>query len=561
MKQRPTGLLRVIFYTGWIVVSLLQAWGTELFDDEAYYWKYSQLPAWGYFDHPPVIALLIKAGYSLFKSELGVRLLSALLGACTVYGLERLVQPKDLRLFYTIILSVAVLHFTGFLAIPDAPLLFMAVVFLLCYRQFSRQATWLNSLLLAAVIAGLLLSKYHGILLVGFVVLSNLKLLGSRFFWLVAVLSLLFLVPHFYWQYANDYPSLQYHLAGRSIDSYKVFNTAFYLAMQPLVFGPFMGFVFMWAVVKQPAKDKWEATLKWTWWGVYLFFFLMSFKGSVEAHWTLIALPASVYFGYYFLEGHEAAKRWIYKLLPLTLCIVILIRVVLVWDILPYNAVTGQVRNDYHYWKEWAAEIKAKAGNRPVLFMNSYKKAAKYEFYSGSLGVSGNNVMGRKNQYDVWNYEDSLRGKEVMLIPNYPVQGLDSMITVKGILQYKYIPNFQSYSGISLIPAFVPERCSANDTLSVLVTVQMPKGKLLDVEANPDYPSFISYQFFKGRELIQQEVTNIPLTNALIAAGKPIALKVAAPGQAGKYGLYFSLNTGWLPPTYNSTRYNIAVKD
>jgi hypothetical protein len=458
-------------------------------------------------------------------------------------------------------LPVAVLHFTGFLAIPDAPLLFMSVVFLLSYRQFAQRATWLNSVLLAAVIAGLLLSKYHGILLVGFVVLSNLKLLGNRFFWVVAILSAIFLVPHFYWQYANDYPSLQYHLAGRSIDSYKVFNTAFYLAMQPLVFGPFMGFIFIWAVVVQKAKNDWEVTLKWTWWGVYLFFLLMSFKGSVEAHWTLIALPPSVYFGYHFLEGHETAKRWAYYLFPVALGVVAFIRVILVWDILPYNRITEQVRNDYHYWKEWAAEIKTQADSRPVLFMNSYKKAAKYEFYSGSLGVSNNNVMGRKNQYDVWNYEDSLRGKEIMLIPNYPVSGLDSIVTVKGILQYKYIPNFQSYSSITLHPGFIPEECNANDSIPVSLTVEMPQGRALDVEANSDYPSFISYQFFKGRELVLQQVTEVQLKNELITSGKPVVLTVTAPGQPGKYGLYFSLNTGWLPPTYNSIRYNVVVKD
>ena len=29
--------------------------------DEAYYWLWSLHPAWGYFDHPPMIAWLIRA--------------------------------------------------------------------------------------------------------------------------------------------------------------------------------------------------------------------------------------------------------------------------------------------------------------------------------------------------------------------------------------------------------------------------------------------------------------------------------------------------------------------
>ena len=67
---------RLIFYSCWILLGLLQAALTELQDDEAYYWVYGQYLDWGYFDHPPMIGLLVKAGYSLFVNELGVRLLA-----------------------------------------------------------------------------------------------------------------------------------------------------------------------------------------------------------------------------------------------------------------------------------------------------------------------------------------------------------------------------------------------------------------------------------------------------------------------------------------------------
>jgi len=42
--------------------------------DEAYYWLWSQHPAWGYYDHPPMIAWLIRAGTLLLgDTPLGVR--------------------------------------------------------------------------------------------------------------------------------------------------------------------------------------------------------------------------------------------------------------------------------------------------------------------------------------------------------------------------------------------------------------------------------------------------------------------------------------------------------
>ena len=65
---------RAIFYTAWLVAGLLQSIFTELQDDEAYYWVFSRYLDWGYFDHPPMIALLIRLGTSLFGGELGVRL-------------------------------------------------------------------------------------------------------------------------------------------------------------------------------------------------------------------------------------------------------------------------------------------------------------------------------------------------------------------------------------------------------------------------------------------------------------------------------------------------------
>src|SRR5215831_20540983 len=86
---------RLIFYLCWVTLGLIQSRFTELLDDEAYYWVYSKFLDWGYFDHPPMVALLIKIGYSLFHSELGVRLLIALLSTLTLWLIEKLLILKD----------------------------------------------------------------------------------------------------------------------------------------------------------------------------------------------------------------------------------------------------------------------------------------------------------------------------------------------------------------------------------------------------------------------------------------------------------------------------------
>jgi 4-amino-4-deoxy-L-arabinose transferase-like glycosyltransferase len=66
-------------------VNLIQATFTGLLHDEAYYWVWSKHLDWGYFDHPPMIALLIKAGTIIGDTELGVRLIFVILSPLFVY--------------------------------------------------------------------------------------------------------------------------------------------------------------------------------------------------------------------------------------------------------------------------------------------------------------------------------------------------------------------------------------------------------------------------------------------------------------------------------------------
>ncbi len=114
----------------WAVLALFQAGFTELMDDEAYYWVYSRHLDWGYFDHPPMIALLIKAGYALFHNELGVRLGMVALNVGTLVLTDRLIPQKDNRVFYLILAGMGAMQLGGMLAVPDLPLIFCRAVFL-----------------------------------------------------------------------------------------------------------------------------------------------------------------------------------------------------------------------------------------------------------------------------------------------------------------------------------------------------------------------------------------------------------------------------------------------
>jgi len=62
-----------------VALRLVAAW-TPLTFDEAYYWMWSKHLAGGYYDHPPMVALVIRLGTMLAgDTELGVRVASILL--------------------------------------------------------------------------------------------------------------------------------------------------------------------------------------------------------------------------------------------------------------------------------------------------------------------------------------------------------------------------------------------------------------------------------------------------------------------------------------------------
>jgi 4-amino-4-deoxy-L-arabinose transferase-like glycosyltransferase len=125
-----------LFLVLWGILNLVQARLTPLNNDEAYYWMYSKYLAWGFFDHPPMIALMIKIGYRLFQNELGVRLIIVLsqLAALTIIWAttekEQRQNKENIFFFFMLAAILPVLNIYGFFATPDAPLILFTAVFL-----------------------------------------------------------------------------------------------------------------------------------------------------------------------------------------------------------------------------------------------------------------------------------------------------------------------------------------------------------------------------------------------------------------------------------------------
>ena len=59
----------------WFVVNMLQAVFMEMMSDEAYYGLFGKHLDWGYYDHPPMVALLVNLSSLVFSGNLGIRFL------------------------------------------------------------------------------------------------------------------------------------------------------------------------------------------------------------------------------------------------------------------------------------------------------------------------------------------------------------------------------------------------------------------------------------------------------------------------------------------------------
>lgn len=126
-----------------------------------------------------MVALFIFLGHASFPGEIGVRLFIVIFSTLTfALILNELNEKRDIRFLTIFILSFPLLHthIAGFLAIPDIPLLFFTMVFLLVYKRFIARPGWGISVLLGITISALIYSKYHAFLIIGFTVLSNLRL-------------------------------------------------------------------------------------------------------------------------------------------------------------------------------------------------------------------------------------------------------------------------------------------------------------------------------------------------------------------------------------------------
>ncbi|MBV8254412.1 MAG: glycosyltransferase family 39 protein [Chitinophaga sp.] len=542
---------RNLFLLGWLVLGLLQACFSELWDDEAYYWVYSRHLDWGYFDHPPMIALLIKIGYGIFHNELGVRLLIVMINTLTLWVTAKLLSKEDNRLYYLIIGSMGAMQIGGMLAVPDVPLIFFASLYFWAYKVFVDEQSWKNTILLGIAMALMFYSKYHGVLLVFFTVLSNLNLLRVFKFYVACILTTVLFMPHIIWQYTHGFPSLQYHLVERNASSYDISFTLDYLGGQLLLFGPLLGWLVIYYACICPIQHTFERALKFSLIGVLVFFMISTFKGRVEANWTVMLFTPAVILAHQTIKRKGWKGRVFLYTLPVTLLLVLVTRVYMIWDFMP----GVEIRPEIHNNKEWTGKIAAVAGERPVVFLNSYQLPSKYMFYTGHLSYSLNSRYSRRSQYNFWDTEKQLWGKEVLVFgSNLPIT--DSIKTSIGTWDYYRDSAYYSYNLIQLKPAAHQLKVRRGEHYTLVL--QPENNYFQSVPINWNNEPVLGYGFTTKDSAYAPVRTKVTLAKAITR--RLTTMEVIMPNQPGHYQLKCSVFSDPLPPTHNSQVIQVTVE-
>jgi 4-amino-4-deoxy-L-arabinose transferase-like glycosyltransferase len=292
-----------------LVLRAIMAAQLPLSADEAYYWLWSQHLAAGYYDHPPMIAWLIRAGTSLFgDTPFGVRfagLVLSLPASWFVWRAASLILKDADRaglaaLFFNLTLMVSVELLA---ATPDMPSLVASAAFVYFLARVEAEDDgrwWLG----VGIAAGLgLLSKFSALFLglgaLLWLILDRKanKWLLSPWPYLGAVLALLIFLPNLLWQSQHHWQTFAFQFARTSAGHFTLRFLGEFLAAQfglatPLIF--LLMAVGLWRGTKLAKAGEGRgrlmlAVLAWVGLG---YFIAHSLHDRVQGNWPCFLFPA-----------------------------------------------------------------------------------------------------------------------------------------------------------------------------------------------------------------------------------------------------------------------------
>jgi 4-amino-4-deoxy-L-arabinose transferase-like glycosyltransferase len=391
----------------------------ELHPDEAYYWLWSKHLALSYYDHPGMVAYLIKLSTLVSSSPFFVRLP----GLAAAVILSWLLWKLAVQMFNdeaaasasVITLNVLPLMMSGTIIItPDAPAILFWGFAVYAAWQVSRTgaARWWY---ITALWLGLsLLSKYTSILFVPclflFILLTDeRKWLKTPHPYAALALSLAFFLPVVFWNMSHGWISFKFQLGhGMGGNKYNFGTLVEYVGGQLLVAGPLGWLAGVTAALALLfSRDKAKLFLSLMSLPVILFFAYTSLKKAAGPNW-----PAPAYFTMaliipvFWMYGSRVRKAVFYTVLLTTFMLSALVTLHARFRVIPLE----KFHNDwaetdatswFFGWKELASCVKAYPKTAFIL-SPSHQLSAELAYYLD--GKPPAHVDLDVTRFSQWNY-------------------------------------------------------------------------------------------------------------------------------------------------------------
>ncbi len=435
--QHASFLPLIILFS--FLIRLLAIGNISLIPEEAYYWNYANHLDFSYFDHPPMVAYLIKITTTIFgNNEFAVRLPAILCWIIAGFYSFKLSEKisRGSGIYAVFLLSILPFFFLqSVIMTPDLPLIAAwsaSLYYLFQALVKNENAAWYK----LGLSFGLgMLSKYTIVLLVPatflYILLNrvNFKKLLTPYPYIASIIAIIIFAPVIYWNAEHKWASFAFQSTQRFTSGYE-FSLHQILGLLILFLTPF-GVISLCRLWKNDATKDLDVSIK-RFLQVYTlfplgFFMLFSMLHTTKFNWIGPGLLAIIPWVATEVSNVKFSKIW--RTASLFLLIAysgILMCIIYGKPLIVYNAFFQKFNNwdnFYYQIKEISDEASRETHKETVIVpLDKYNIASELNFYQAkhhakSFSVYGRNIFGQDAlMYNYWYKGENLADKNILII-------------------------------------------------------------------------------------------------------------------------------------------------
>jgi hypothetical protein len=215
----------------------------------------------------------------------------------------------------------------------------------------------------------------------------------------------------------------------------------------------------------------------------------------------------------------------------------------------------------FHGKDTWSEQIEEVAGERPVIFMNKYQHPSVYWFYTGKMAFTRNNLLYRRNQFDIWPLEAELEGVPVLLTRWGDSDTTQLHKTVHGDLIYYKIERYCSFNRLRIDLPENDIESAAGMSFTIPVKISNRTDRTVSLDCDCDLPPLLMYSYITREKSFQYEAVDPQPLIGRLAPGEEtnFEITIKAPAQAGQYRMLVSFGSAILLPGINGPPAEITV--